>query len=263
MDARLGLTPRSPSAPSPQAASGEAVCAGAVASREATWPAVAVMLLVRMRPGARLWGLARVALGERATRGMPGLRFARALGSGRGGGFGLVPSLEHQGLFALFDDDASADDFIDRSPLVAAYRTHAAELWRAALRATSCRGSWSGMRIAVTRSAEPGMAVAALTRASIRAGRAWAFWRHAPPAQAGLACAPGCRLAVGLGEAPLLRQATFSLWDDTSAMDAYARRGAHQDAIRASQRGGYFSESMFVRFVPSRIEGRWPEVAHG
>ena len=72
----------------------------------------------------------------------------------------------------------------------------------------------------------------------------------APPAQASLEAAPGCLLAVGLGEAPLLRQATFSIWDSVQAMEAYARSGAHLDAIRAAHRGGFFSESMFVRFVP-------------
>lgn len=267
MNARLGLTPSgaSPSGPrerdQPAADPDETATWGA--ARDEAWPAVAVMLLVRTRPGSRLWGLSRVALGERGARGVPGLRFARALGSGRDGGFGLAPSLEHQGLFALFDDDEAADAFIDRSPLMAAYRARSLDLWIARLRATSSRGSWGGMRMAVTRRADPHAPVAALTRASIRPSRAWAFWRHSPPSQAGLADAAGCRLAIGLGEAPLLRQATFSLWDDAAAMDAYARRGAHQAAIQASRQGGFFSESMFVRFEPSRIEGRWPADLHG
>jgi spheroidene monooxygenase len=227
------------------------------------WPAVAVVLLVRMRPGARAWGWSRVMLGERGVRAIDGLRFARALGSGRDGGFGLVPSLDRQGLFALFDDDRSADAFIDRSALVDRYRSHADELWIARLRASSCRGSWGGMRMSVTAQADANAPVAALTRASIRPRHAIAFWRHSPPSEAGLARATGCRLAVGLGEAPVLRQATFSLWNDTVSMDAYARHGAHLDAIRAAQRGGFFSESMFVRLVPTRIEGQWQGLRDG
>ena len=111
--------------------------------------------------------------------------------------------------------------------------------------------------MAVTAQADAGAPVAALTRASIRPSRALAFWRHSPASEAALAGAPGCRLAVGLGEAPVLRQATFSLWSDTAAMDAYARSGAHQEAIRASYAGDYFSESMFVRFVPLAVSGQW------
>jgi hypothetical protein len=62
---------------------------------------------------------------------------------------------------------------------------------------------------------------------------------------------------MGLGEAPLLRQATFSLWRDQAAMDAYARSGPHLQAIRASTQGAHLKESMFVRFVPLWIGGSW------
>jgi heme-degrading monooxygenase HmoA len=74
-----------------------------------------------------------------------------------------------------------------------------------------------------------------------------------------------------LGEAPFLRQATFSVWDDVAAMDAYARSGAHLDAIRAAQHKHYFSESLFARFVVLGMRGTWkgrtyasePQFAHG
>ena len=68
---------------------------------------------------------------------------------------------------------------------------------------------------------------------------------------------------MGLGEAPLLRQATFSVWENQAAMDAYARSGAHHQAIRASLQGNWFSESMFVRFVPLRITGIWKGRRYG
>ena len=262
MDARLGLTSRSP-APRASAAAVARHTSDASDHDAATAPAVAVLLLVQARPGARLWGWSRVVLGERALREVAGLRFARVLGSGREGGFGLVPSADRHGLFALFDDDDAADRFIDRSPVLAVYRAHASELLVARLRATSCRGSWSGQRMAVSATVDAAAPVAALTRAAIRPLRAAAFWRHAPPSQGGLAEAQGCRLAVGLGEAPLLRQATFSLWDDSAAMDAYARQGPHLAAIRAAQRGDYFAESMFVRLVPTRLEGCWLGRTHG
>ena len=99
--------------------------------------------------------------------------------------------------------------------------------------------------------------MAALTRASIRPSRALDFWRHAPASQRSVETADGCRLAVGLGEAPLLRQATISLWDSAQAMDAFAHTGAHRQATLASQRGQHFSESMFIRFVPIAVQGVW------
>jgi len=58
----------------------------------------------------------------------------------------------------------------------------------------------------------------------------------------------------------VLRQATLSLWQSQSDMDAYARSGAHLAAIHAAYDGRYFSESMFVRFVPLDMQGQWKGV---
>ena len=99
--------------------------------------------------------------------------------------------------------------------------------------------------------------LAVLTRASIRAHKAVAFWRHAPASQLDLATRPGCLLAMGLGEAPLVRQCTFSLWRDTAAMLAYAHSGPHRQAIEAAQRNGFFSESLFVRMAVLQQIGQW------
>jgi hypothetical protein len=229
---------------------------------EGAKPTVALLLLVRWRASAITWGLSRLVRGERALGHVPGLRFARVLGSGRDGGFGLAPSFDTQGLIAFFDDEASARAFAGGA-FAAAYRERAQESLHALLRATSCRGSWGGVSLAVSASAQADAPMASLTRASICARHARAFWRHAPVAQDGVRRAPGCRLAVGLGEAPLLRQATFSLWDSAAAMDAYARGGAHQAAIDGAWRHGWFSESMFVRFAAIELQGRWQGQRHG
>ena len=216
-----------------------------------------VLVLAAWKPGAVGWGFMRLVLGERPFRHTPGLVFTRVLGSGRGGGFVLRPGWDHHGLFLLFDAEDQADRFIEASPVLQAYRAHARECCVLKLRATSCRGTWAGRSILPTRAAPAGGPVAALTRGSVRPARLWPFWRHSPATQASVATAPGCELAMGLGEAPLLRQATFSLWRDQAAMDAYARSGAHLQAIRAASAGGHLSESMFVRFVPVAITGSW------
>lgn len=218
---------------------------------------VVVVLVVDLKPSAMAWGWWRVARGGRALRNVPGLRFAKVMGSGHEGGFGLRPSATHQGLFAVFDTEAAADAFMARSDTVAAYRRRAREWFLAKLRAVSCRGSWAGQSLEVTAPVPADGPVASLTRASIRPAVALDFWRRSPSTENSLERASGCLLAVGLGEAPLLRQATFSLWRDQAAMDAYARTGAHQDAIQAARRQGYFSESMFVRFALLALSGSW------
>lgn len=224
---------------------------------------VVVVVLADVAAGSRAWGWSRIVRGPRALCRTPGLAWAKVLGSGYEGGFGLRPSVSRQGLFLLFDDASTANAFVQESSIMQAYRERCRECCVLQLKAWSSRGTWAGASLQVAAQAPSQGPVAALTRASIAWPRTLPFWRMAPAAQQALTQAPGCRLAAGLGEAPLLRQATFSVWDSVQAMHAYARSGAHLLAAQAAHRGGYFSESMFVRFVPLSIQGTWLGRAHG
>jgi spheroidene monooxygenase len=62
---------------------------------------------------------------------------------------------------------------------------------------------------------------------------------------------------MGLGEAPLVRQCTFSLWQDTASMLQYAHQGAHQQASAAAYKHQFFSESLFVRMQVQHMAGVW------
>ncbi len=220
-------------------------------------PGTAFLLLAKLRPAHWAWGWNRIAFSRWQPDHSRGLRFMKTLGSGRDGGFGLAPSASHQGLFCFFSDLDAATHFSATSPLVARYRDSSEECLLVTLTPSTSRGSWDGVTLSPGEPVPQGLPVAALTRASIRPRCAPAFWRHAPGAQRDLAQAEGCELAIGLGEAPLLRQATFSLWRDANAMNAYARSGAHQEAIRAAWQHQFFSESMFVRFSLASMQGSW------
>lgn len=217
---------------------------------------VAVFLLADISPAHRLWGYARFVLGLFGLRGVPGLVMSKVMGSGDGGGFGIKPSSSRQALFCLFTTEAHADAFL-KSPTALAYKQRAQEFCSAKLRAYSCKGSWSGQSIAVTAQQPETGSMATLTRASIRPFSARRFWQMQPASEVSLNAASGCLLATGVGEAPFFRQATFSLWTNVEAMNAYARTGAHLAAIQAANAGGFFSESMFARFVPLSLVGSW------
>lgn len=219
---------------------------------------VGVVVLIEYRSAAAWRGFARLAFARFDVRRPPGLTFRRFMGSGTGGRFHPTPSAVHQGMFLAFASGAAADRFLATSPLLAAIRRDARHVLSMRLRAYSSRGRWGGVEPFPVVAERPATGpVASLTRASIRPSKALQFWRHAPPSDHALADAPGCLLAAGLGEAPLLRQATFTLWETEAAMERYARSGAHLEAIRAARSGRHFSEDMFTRFVPYGIEGTW------
>ena len=229
---------------------------------------VVVVLLVDFLRAHQGWGWMRLVQGAAGFKDTPGLLFTKVMGSGHEGGFVLRPSATHQGLVCMFETAAHADQFID-STAVKAYAERAKSFFITALAVNSARGSWDGRSWDVTTSERLGKyrdldrqtgGMVALTRASIRPAKAVAFWRYAPAAQDDLKNAPGCEIAMGLGEAPLVRQCTFSLWKDTESMTHYAHTGAHQQAIAAAYKNDFFSESMFVRMRVLRREGQWSGV---
>lgn len=223
---------------------------------------VIVMLLVDYATQHRAWGWLRLAQGSAFLKGTPGLLFAKVMGSGQNGGFSLRPSSSHQGLVCMFESQHQAEEFI-QGPQVQAYRERSRESWIGLLDITSVRGAWDRQSWGVTpptcvhQTVQDNAPIAALTRASIRPAKAMAFWRRAPASQSSLNQAPGCLIAMGLGEAPLIRQCTFSVWQDTSSMLHFAHQGAHHQAIQAAYKQDFFSESMFVRMRVLSMHGDW------
>jgi hypothetical protein len=219
---------------------------------------VGVIVLANLRAEARTRGFVHLAFGRLTLLGTPGLQFAKLLGSGRNGGFQIAPSWTHQGLFCTFDTEGNADAFLaSTSVILAGYRAYATEMFSAKLRAYASRGTWSGRVPLDVTAPKPEGLVASLTRASIRPSQAAQFWHHAPPSEHSLRAVDGCRLSVGLGEMPVFRQATFTIWDSEAALEGYAKSGAHLAAIRDAHGKRFFSESMFTRFVPYGMNGSW------
>jgi hypothetical protein len=187
-----------------------------------------------------------------------GLRFAKLLGTGDGRTFTVRDADRNRwGLLATWDTAADATAF-ETGPVARGWGRIADERLRVDLRPLTSRGRWSGREPFGT--PEPDRAydgpVAALTRARIRAARMRTFWRAVPQVSADLHAAAGLRLALGVGEAPIGLQGTFSLWDSPAAMTAFAyRRPAHLAAVRRTAEVGWYSEELFARFAVLAVEG--------
>jgi heme-degrading monooxygenase HmoA len=212
------------------------------------------LTIFTLQPGQRRWGLAQMGTSPRLLKQVPGLRFFQLLGSGAANGFGFLPNLDRYGFLGVWETPEAATTFFTEHTLWADYQRRSLETWTAELAPLRSHGLWNGLNpfdyptatLGATDTAGP---VAVLTRASIRLRRAWRFWGYVEPTSRALAEAPGVRLAIGLGELPLVRQATFSIWDSAEAMQQYAYRDVrHREVIQLTRREGWYGEELFARF---------------
>ncbi len=210
--------------------------------------------------GNKLWAFSQMLFARRPLRAIPGIGFHKLLGSGTREGFHPFPNFSVYAILATWPSLAEGQARVAESAVYRRYRAHAAEDWTVFLGATQCRGQWD-RAAPFTLSSEPGLsedsAIAVLTRASVKPQYALAFWRRVPNISAAIRAQPQLLFKIGLGEVPWLHQVTFSIWSGRRAMEAFAYRGFHAEAIARVREGGWFSEELFARFRVLHAAGRW------
>jgi len=199
--------------------------------------------------------LGTVPLERLRLRRMPGLAWARHLGTSAGGRT-LGADLTRWAWFCSWDDEAAAAAFHEAFSA----RLEPREVATLHLRAVRSRGRWGGHEVPVPvveeQPATPAPLVV-LTRARVRPSRWRPFTGAVPPVDQELGQAPGLLRSVGVGEWPVLVQGTVSLWRDEAAMTAFSRSAAHREVVRRTAKEAWYAEELFARFSVERTEGTW------
>jgi hypothetical protein len=189
---------------------------------------------------------------------VPGLAFWRLLGTGRGGDTGMGVDPRRTALFAVWNDERALDAFLTASAIG---RRWAAleEAWHVRLRSLGGHGTWRGVDpLAGLDHGSANGPIAILTRADVRPSAWRAFGRAGQVVDDELHRAAGLIDVVGIGEAPIGRLATFSLWESLDAARRFAySMPDHVDVVRRTRAENWYSEELFARFEPYASTGRW------
>ena len=201
------------------------------------------------------FALSRMALNRRAVRNFPGVTFAKLLGCGTGERF--TPSdadpLRWGILIAIEEDQVEA---FDKSAVVTRWRENSRSEFRALLSPISSHGQWSKKEPFSLSTKSSDGAIVAITRARISLLGNFRFWKAVPPVTTSLHNSPGLISAIGIGEAPIGLQGTFSIWESSQALRDFAYKGeAHTQVIADTKKYQWYSEELFARFAVLELRG--------
>ena len=219
-----------------------------------------------VRGAHRASALSFMARHRRPIRRLPEIRFAKLMGTGSGDTFTMGDAdLGHWAILTVLEGDTDSAAAAAREAFLS---SRAAEQWRSIshesahirMRPLHSHGTWSGRRPFDTEPIRPDsdQPVASITRARLRPRMIPVFWRSVPRVVADLREDPAVRFTLGIGEAPIGLQGTFSIWSSGRSMSDFAyRRPAHRAAIERTHELQWYSEELFARFAVESIEGTY------
>ena len=188
------------------------------------------------------------------------------MGCGKNGTFDKHPDWQQWGILAVNKmpmDDSSFKKEEVITQLYGAFigswfRLFNCETWTIFLNPIEGHGSWDGKNPFgnMSKKMDYDGPIAVLTRATIRLSKLNAFWKNVNGVAQQMAVADGLITSIGIGEMPFIKQATFSIWESKEAMKIFAYKlHQHKEVIKKTRTENWYSEDMFVRFIPTYTIG--------
>ena len=203
------------------------------------------------------FALFRMAIDRTLLRRSKGVTFAKLLGCGKGETFTPTDADPTRwGCLVVISQNELAA--LDNSSTIQAWRTKSVSEFRVVLDPIASTGMLSKQKpFQPSAPTDFEGQVVAITRARIKASQTMRFFKSVPPVTASLHSSPGLISTIGIGEAPIGLQGTFSLWESMQAIKDFAYKGAaHQKAIAQTAEFDWYAEELFARFAVREIRGK-------
>jgi hypothetical protein len=203
--------------------------------------------LFTIRKSAIPFAFLQMAIGRRIARNIHGVSFAKLMGTGTGKTFTPTDADLKQWAILFVADDM---DVVEGSRFITRWKKRSIKVDRYHLNPISSHGKWSRREpFTIGSPSRSDAPVIAITRARLKWSQALRFWRSIPPVVTDLHQSPGLLFSIGIGEAPIGLQGTFSLWQSGAALRDFAYKNApHRAAIEDTKKFDWYSEELFARF---------------
>ncbi len=178
-----------------------------------------------------------------------GLGFSKHMGVGAGNGFSIIPDFSKYVFIGVFDSEQDSKDFFSKNQEWLEFNSLAESWFGFDGIAIKGHGLWNGKNpFIIQEDIKKEGKVAVITRASIDWKKAHLFWLNVPNSSRHLEKNKDLIFAKGVGEMPIVEQATLSIWKNHEALENFAyRSNSHRPMIQKTRKIKWYKEELFIR----------------
>jgi hypothetical protein len=204
----------------------------------------------------RFWAFRAMGASISALNNIPEISFVKLMGSGGKTGFSIWPNFGQYAIICCWASTEIAQNILKTNKAILAFYEKSAQSQTVFLDTISSHGLWDGVNPFQGNNQKSEGRVAVITRGRIKTSKLWQFWKFVKPASHGLDQQEGIIYSVGIGELPIVQQATFSIWESAEKMKNYAYKSKqHTEVIQKTRELGWYSEELFARFAIIETSG--------
>ena len=177
-----------------------------------------------------------------------GLTFIKLLGTGSKGGFSLIPDFSSYVMITSWKNDLHRKKFLNENEIIKQIISKTSKRIEIKIDPYNNVGSWNKTNPFVNKSYYKGGKIAVITRARVRFKKLINFLINTSIAAKSIKSKDGAEFYKGVGELPIIEQATISIWKSEESMKDYAYSDKnHLKIIQKSRKDRWYSEELFVR----------------
>ena len=177
-----------------------------------------------------------------------GLKFIKLLGTGSKDGFSIIPDFTSYVMISVWESDVLRKKFTNKNKLFKEIINKSSKRVEIKIDPYNYVGSWNGINPFINKSSYKEGKIIVLTRARVRLNKLINFFISTSSAAKSINSKKGAEYYKGVGELPIIEQATISRWESEQSMKDYAYSDkSHLKIIHKARKNKWYSEELFVR----------------
>ena len=175
-------------------------------------------------------------------------KFIKLLGTGSKEGFSVFPDFSNYILISAWENDKDREKFIKTHKVTSNITDKCFERTEIKIDPYESKGSWNNSNPFDNKSDYKNEKILIITRARVRFKKMLDFLINTSKASKSIKQHDGALFYKGVGELPIIEQATISIWESEEKMKLYAYNNSeHMKIISKARKRKWYSEELFVR----------------